>query len=75
MVKLADLGTAKVMQDIIVTDTYAGTEVYMSPEMFNREEYSFPTDIWYYGASFIILLKYTMLKKSFQNKVAWMRSI
>ena len=47
MIKLADLGTAKVMEDSFVTETQAGTKGYMSPEMRANEKYSFPTDIWY----------------------------
>ena len=48
MVKLADLGGAKVIrQSILVTMSQFGTSIYMSPEMFKLEDYSFPTDIWY----------------------------
>lgn len=48
VIKLADLGVAKVMQEYIVAEIRAGTENYMSPEIIDRKEYSFPTDIWYY---------------------------
>ena len=47
MVKLADLGGAKVMkQSILANSSHFGTFFYMSPEMLNLEDYSFPTDIW-----------------------------
>ena len=48
VIKLADLGIAKVMLDTIRADTYIGTLEYMSPELKKSENYSFPTDIWYY---------------------------
>lgn len=46
IVKLADLGVAKLMRDTIMAKTYIGTVSYMSPEQLNGDEYSFPTDIW-----------------------------
>ena len=45
VIKLADLGAAKVMQESILANTYTGTVDYMSPELLRRE-YSFPTEIW-----------------------------
>ena len=56
VVKLADLGTAKVMQDKIEAYTLAGTFKYMSPEMFYIKEYSYPTDIWYYRLYFTLFI-------------------
>ena len=48
VLKLADLGGAKVMrQSILESLSRVGTFIYMSPEMVNSENYSFPTDIWY----------------------------
>ena len=47
MLKLADLGCAKVLQDTLHANTYAGTMTYMSQELIDQN-YSFPTDIWYY---------------------------
>ena len=45
VIKLADLGADRVMQESILANTYTGTVDYMSPEQLRRE-YSFPTDIW-----------------------------
>lgn len=53
MVKLGDLGIAKLVKDTSVSRTYAGTKVYMSPEVHETSYkdddvgYSFPADIWY----------------------------
>lgn len=47
IVKLADLGIAKLMKESIMTNTGIGTLYYTSPEQSNGDEYSFPTDIWY----------------------------
>ena len=48
MVKLADLGGAKVIKQSIMSSlSRFGTVSYMSPEMLNFDDYSFPTDIWY----------------------------
>ena len=46
VIKLADLGAARVIEKSILANTYTGTVEYMSPEQLKRE-YSFPTDIWY----------------------------
>ena len=48
VIKLADLGCAKVMLDTLRANTYLGTIDYMSPELKNFQDYSFSTDIWYY---------------------------
>ena len=48
VVKLADLGGAKVIrQSILGHSKHFGSFFYMSPEMLNFDDYSFPTDIWY----------------------------
>ena len=48
-VKLADLGTSKLMENTHAS-THAGTPVYMSPEMFREQFFNiiyYPnTDIW-----------------------------
>ena len=48
VIKLADLGTAKVMLDTLRAYTKIGTIDYMSPELKKSKAYSFSTDIWYY---------------------------
>lgn len=47
IIKVADLGIAKLMKESIMTNTVIGTAYYKSPEQLNVDEYSFPTDIWY----------------------------
>ena len=50
MVKLGDLGIAKLTEATIHADTFAGSRPYMSPEILACENhdmnYSFKTDIW-----------------------------
>lgn len=51
MVKLGDLGISKLTEGTMNAQTFAGTMIYMSPELleclFNKEQnYSFKTDIW-----------------------------
>lgn len=50
VVKLADLGMAKVLSGGTIGRTYVGTKSYMSPELDRCEEeentYSFKTDVW-----------------------------
>ena len=71
VIKLADLGTAKVMQEYIVTNTVTGTPIYMSPEMqacrtlMTGPDYSYPTDIWYYNCHirfFELSIKHILIK-------------
>ena len=65
MVKLADLGGAKVIkQSILGHSSHFGSFFYMSPEMLNFDDYSFPTDIWYrniYLQSFILFIKVDLI--------------
>lgn len=51
VVKLADLGMAKVLCGGTIGRTYVGTKSYMSPELDRCEldeenTYSFKTDVW-----------------------------
>ena len=77
MVKLADLGGAKVIRQSI-TNTFSrfGTVYYMSPEMFYSDDYSFPTDIWYIGIFYcrflLIVFKNRVFSVNWEKKVAWM---
>uniref|UniRef100_A0A914YV16 non-specific serine/threonine protein kinase n=1 Tax=Panagrolaimus superbus TaxID=310955 RepID=A0A914YV16_9BILA len=50
-VKICDLGLSYHFKDdnISTVNTFIGTDYYMSPERANREEYSFPADIWSLG--------------------------
>lgn len=49
-VKLADLGVAKLVRaDVVSAFTQIGTPCYMSPEIFKRERYGPPTDVWSLG--------------------------
>ena len=66
MVKLADLGGAKVIRQSI-TNTFSrfGTVSYMSPEMLNFQDYSFPTDIWSLGC---VLYELTFLELAHKNR-------
>ena len=66
MVKLADLGGAKVIRKSIMTSfSRFGTESYMSPEMLNFQDYSFPTDIWSLGC---VLYELAFLELAHRNK-------
>ena len=77
VVKLADLGGAKVIkQSIMSTLSCFGTVSYMSPEMLNYDEYSFSTDIWYtanFLQFFILFIKIDFFFNV--KKVAWMCSL
>jgi len=56
IVKIADMGLAKVLSDGPVDLSYCGTPLYMSPEMLKKEKYSFATDIWSVGCMTFELL-------------------
>ena len=43
---LGDLGLAKSMRELKSSKTYSCTNFYASPEIINRGNYSFETDIW-----------------------------
>ena len=66
VVKLADLGGAKVIKQSIMSNlSHFGTISYMSPEMLNLDDYSFPTDIWSLGC---VLYELAFLELAHRNK-------
>ena len=66
VVKLADLGGAKVIKQSIMSNlSHFGTVSYMSPEMLNLDDYSFPTDIWSLGC---VLYELAFLQLAHRNK-------
>ena len=66
MVKLADFVGAKVIrQSIMSNSSRFGTVSYMSPEMLNLDDYSFPTDIWSLGC---VLYELAFLESAHWNK-------
>ena len=47
VIKIGDLGIAKIMDKELLTHTQVGTEVYKSPEQkFCYKGYSIKTDVW-----------------------------
>ena len=66
VVKLADLGGAKVIRQSIMTSfSRFGTVSYMSPEMINFQDYSFSTDIWSLGC---VLYELAFFELAHRNK-------
>ena len=63
VVKIADMGIGKITHKTIHTETCAGTDPYMSPQLHkncigNEEhKYSFGTDIWYKVCFYFFLIK------------------
>ncbi len=57
--KVADFGLAKQFSNAASEFNYeggGGTWSYMAPERLDGEEYSFPSDIWYFYIMFFINL-------------------
>jgi serine/threonine-protein kinase ULK/ATG1 len=48
-VKLADFGFAKILNEGSVAQTQLGTPMFMAPEIFNEENYSYKVDVWSLG--------------------------
>lgn len=48
-VKLADFGFAKILNEGSVAQTQLGTPMFMAPEIFNEEAYSYKVDVWSLG--------------------------
>lgn len=46
MLKLGDLGIARIIETTKSLHEMAGTISYMSPELFKNESYSFNSDVW-----------------------------
>jgi serine/threonine protein kinase len=51
-IKLGDFGSSRRLNTSsgLMTSTLTGTPLYMAPEVFHRQPYSFPSDIWSLGA-------------------------
>lgn len=47
--KLADFGIVKKLDQAKETNTFLGTQIYMSPERLSAQPYSFSADIWSFG--------------------------
>lgn len=67
-IKIGDLGLAKMSRSSISKSNeskgFAGTENYMSPEMFAENPYSYKTDIWSLGC---VVFELLYLKKAFSS--------
>ncbi|GIQ91676.1 hypothetical protein KIPB_015034, partial [Kipferlia bialata] len=48
-VKLVDFGLARTIDASSLAETYCGSPLYMSPEIFRGERYDEKTDIWSLG--------------------------
>ena len=48
-IKLADFGFAKILNEVSKAKTMLGTPLFMAPEIFNKESYTFSVDIWSLG--------------------------
>lgn len=49
-IKLADFGFARILGENSMAQTQLGTPLFMAPEIFNRENYSYKVDVWSLGA-------------------------
>mmetsp|Transcript_9628 Transcript_9628/g.18766 ORF Transcript_9628/g.18766 Transcript_9628/m.18766 type:complete len:463 (-) Transcript_9628:35-1423(-) len=49
-IKLADFGFARILSENSMAQTQLGTPLFMAPEIFNRENYSYKVDVWSLGA-------------------------
>ena len=45
-IKIADFGFSRILDSTFSSLTHGGTNGYMSPEMFFKNDYSYNTDIW-----------------------------
>jgi serine/threonine protein kinase len=57
-VKLCDFGFARTVTHNEEAETILGTETYMAPELFKKEQYSFPADVWSLGILMYVLMTF-----------------
>mmetsp|Transcript_32096 Transcript_32096/g.66436 ORF Transcript_32096/g.66436 Transcript_32096/m.66436 type:complete len:584 (-) Transcript_32096:47-1798(-) len=72
LVKITDFGVAAELDSSLVKcTTFVGTYLYMSPERFGSEPYSFPSDVWSFGLVLIecATAEYPYLRNS--GKTYW----
>ena len=56
-VKLGDFGIAKLLENPLnKTNTFINNNMYLAPEIINKEDYSFEVDIWDLGITFYQLM-------------------
>ena len=60
-IKIADLGTAKNLEQSVVRSYDKGTREYRSPEMLNKKEcVTFNTDVWSAGIVFYEMIEFKL---------------
>ena len=58
-VKLGNFGIAKLLENSLnKTNTFIDKNMYLAPEIINKEEYSFEVDIWDLGVTFYQLMNF-----------------
>eukprot|EP00041_Stephanoeca_diplocostata_P035315 m.1241007 g.1241007 ORF g.1241007 m.1241007 type:complete len:827 (+) comp24674_c0_seq4:587-3067(+) len=66
IIKVGDLGIARVLRDKQdMATTLIGTPLYMSPELFSNEPYSYKSDVWSMGCC---VYEMATLKRAFHGK-------
>ena len=55
VVKIGDLGVAKITEDTIHANSMAGTRIYMSPQILSFQDYTDKTDVWFVTIFFCIV--------------------
>lgn len=64
-VKVGDMGLCRITKSTVNAQSFAGTQVYMSPETHKKQKYSFRTDIWSLGC---VLYEMMTLKRAFHDR-------
>jgi NIMA (never in mitosis gene a)-related kinase len=67
IIKIIDFGVSRLLSsDLSMAASYAGTPLYMAPELVKNEKYSFPADVWSTGVILyeLITLQYPFDKSS-----------
>jgi serine/threonine protein kinase len=59
-IKIADLGTAKNLEQSVVRSYDKGTRVYRSPEMLKKIFVTFNTDVWSAGIVFYEMIEFKL---------------
>lgn len=70
MVKIGDLGIAKILKNNAAAQTQIGTPHYMAPEIWKGKPYTYGADVWSLGC-----LLYEMLTYSVRISRLWSPSV
>jgi NIMA (never in mitosis gene a)-related kinase 1/4/5 len=75
VVKIGDLGIAKIIKNNAAAETQIGTPHFMAPEIWRNEPYSYAADVWSLGCLLYEMLTYKVRRQPAKEHSAASRAV